>query len=294
MIRSVGRVGPVKVVGLVLWQLKYDLLVMLVVAALLVPIPDAVQMENSVAALSVLGIAASIFIGFRNTTAYNRWWEARTLWGGVINDSRSLHNNLAAVDAGTAAMSVITDRMRHRQVRYVWTLAAELRGVTPPPGVVELTDEDPAAATATELLNLQARDVQTLSAGGHIDHQARVMLMSVNTALATSQGGLERIRNEPIPVHYDVFIRVMAWLFAIVAFNRFDANHEIAGVVLGLLLMLLFIVAERLGYFIERPMSNRIFDLPMYRFCSTITGNLLGRGHPLAAPRESDRSVIWM
>ncbi len=118
--------------------------------------------------------------------------------------------------------------------------------------------------------------------------------MSVNTALAASQGGLERIRNQPIPVHYDVFIRVMVWLFAIVAFNRFDANHELGSVALGLLLMLLFIVAERLGYFIETPMSNRIFDLPMYRFCSTITGNLLGGGHPMAAPRESDKAIIWM
>jgi len=108
----------------VLWQLKYDLLVMLVVAAILVPIPDNIQMKNSVAALSVLGIAASIFIGFRNTNAYNRWWEARTLWVAVINDSRALHNSLAAVDTGTTAMSAVLDRMRRRQVRYTWTLAA--------------------------------------------------------------------------------------------------------------------------------------------------------------------------
>jgi len=294
MIRSVGRTGQLKVVGLVLWQLKYDLLVMLAVAAILVPIPDKIQMANSVAGLSVLGIAASIFIGFRNTNAYNRWWEARTLWGAVINDSRALHNSLAAVDTGTTDMSAVLDRMRRRQVRYAWTLAAEMRGVATPPGVVELTGKDPPEAAATDLLDLQAQDVQRLSATGHIEYQARVMLMSVNTALAASQGGLERIRNEPIPVHYDVFIRVMAWLFAMVAFNRFDANHELGSVAFGLLLMLLFIVAERLGYFIERPMSNRIFDLPMYRFCSTITGNLLGRRHPMAAPRESDKAVIWM
>ncbi len=277
-----------------MWQLKYDLLVMLVVAAILVPIPDKIQMANSVAGLSVLGIAASIFIGFRNTNAYNRWWEARTLWGAVINDSRALHNSLAAVDTGTAAMSAVLDRMRRRQVRYAWTLAAEMRGVAKPPGVVELTGEDPPEATATDLLNLQGRDVQRLLADGHIDYQARVMLMSVNTALATSQGGLERIRNQPIPAHYDIFIRAMTWLFAIVAFNRFDANHQVASVGLGLLLMLAFIMAERLGYYFEQPMSNRIFDLPMYRFCSTITGNLLGRRHPLAAPRESEKTIVWM
>ncbi len=41
-------------------------------------------------------------------------------------------------------------------------------------------------------------------------------------------------------------------------------------------------------------MSNRIFDLPMNRFCSTITGNLLGAGHPLAQPRESVKASVWM
>lgn len=294
MIRSVGRTGSLKVLGVVLWQLKYDVLAMLLVAALLVPIPDDLQMENSIAALSVLGIAASIFIGFRNTTAYNRWWEARTLWGAVINDSRAWHNNLASVDSGNPAMSSTLDRMRRRQVRYAWKLAAELRGIAPLPGVAELTAEDPPQASATDLLNLQARDVQALSAGGHIDNQARVMLMSVNTALVAWQGGLEKIRNQPIPVHYDLFIRAMTWLFAIVAFNRFDANLEPTSLILGLLVMLFFIVAERLGHFIERPMCNRIFDLPMYRFCGTITGNLLGAGHPLATPRESEKAVIWM
>jgi len=295
MIRSVGRVGPFRVAVLVVWQLKYNLLAVVVVAGLLLPIPDTVQTENSAAILSTVGIAASIFIGFRNTIAYNRWWEARTLWGAVINDCRAMNNGLSAVDTGSAAMAAVLDRMRRRQVRYAWQLAAELRGVAPPAGVAELTDEDPPGATATGLLNRQAQDIQGLSASGHIDYQARVMLMTVNAGLVASQGGLERIRNQPMPIQYDMFIRLMAWVFALVAFNRLDGStHYYGAIVIGLMLMALFVSAERLGYFIERPMDNTIFDLPMYRFCSTITGNLLGGGHPLAAPRESDKALIWM
>jgi putative membrane protein len=62
----------------------------------------------------------------------------------------------------------------------------------------------------------------------------------------------------------------------------------------GLLLMAVFVIAERLGRFIEEPMSNRVFDIPMYRICTVITGNLLGRGHPLAQPRENDKAIVWM
>ena len=146
MIRSVGAAGPINVAGLVAWQLRWDLLAILIIAAVMVPIPDAVQSENAVAVLSVLGIAASIFIGFRNSYAYARWWEARTLWGGIIINSRALHNGLRSVDTGSAAMAAIADRTRRRQVRHAWQLAAEMRGIPPVPGVVELTPEDPADA----------------------------------------------------------------------------------------------------------------------------------------------------
>ena len=295
MIRSVGVLGPVKVSAMVSWHMRWDLLAIVVVAAILIPIPDPTQIDYASAVLSVLGIGASVFIGFRNTTAYNRWWEARTLWGNVIINSRATHNTLCSVDTGAADMAGILDRMRRRQVRYAWQLAADLRKIPPLPGVTDLTPEDPAEISATGLMTRQAADIQTLSAGGHIDNQARVMLMSVNTALVTAQSGLERIRNEPIPQQYEVFIRGLAWFFAVMAFSRLDGSaHPVAGVVIGLLLMAVFIGAERLGHFIEQPMHNGIFDIAMYRFCGVITGDLLGAGHPLAQPRESAKATIWM
>ncbi len=293
MIRSVGRTGPFKVLGLVTWQLKYNLLAVGVVAAVLLQTPDTVDPADYAAILATAGIAASIFVGFRNTNAYQRWWEARTLWGSIVNDSRAMHNGLAAVDTGSDAIAPVLDRMRRRQVRHAWQLAAQLRAVEPLPGVVDLTG-DPPDATATELLNRQAQDVGLLFAGGHIDRQARVMLVSFNTNLLASQGGLERIRNQPMPVHYDMFIRTMAWVFALVAFNLLHvAAHFVGSIALGLLFMVLFVSAERFGYFLEKPMSNSVFDLPMYRFCGTITGDLLGRDHTLARPREGDNALVW-
>ncbi|MCX2930955.1 bestrophin family ion channel [Mycobacterium sp. CVI_P3] len=295
MIRSVGTLGPVKIAGIVAWRLRWDLLAIVVVAGVLLPVPDPTQIDYASAVLSVLGIGASVFIGFRNTTAYNRWWEARTLWGSVIINSRATHNTLCSVDSGAPGMVEILDRMRRRQARYCWQLAAELRGIAPIPEAADLTPEDPAGTSATNLLTRQAEDVQTLSATGSIDNQARVMLMNVNTALVGAQSGLERIRNEPIPIIYEIFIRGLAWFFAVMAFSRLDGSaHPVTGVVIGLLLMIVFITAERLGHFIEQPMSNTVFDISMYRFCATITGNLLGAGHRMAQPRESAKATVWM
>ena len=82
--------------------------------------------------------------------------EARTLWGSVIINARSLNNGLSAVSNGSSSMDAILDRMRRRQVRHAWQLSAELRGIDPVPGVAELTPEDPESASATDLLSRQA------------------------------------------------------------------------------------------------------------------------------------------
>ena len=282
-------------VGLVLWQLRYTFLAIAVMIVLLLPVPDPAQSEYAGAVLSVLGIGASVFIGFRNTTAYNRWWEARTLWGSIIINSRMLQNGLTSVGSGSPEMARILDRMRRRQVRYCWTLTAELRRIPPVDGVRELTPEDPEDADAVDMLNRQAADIAILAADGHIDPQARVLLMTANSGAAAAQSGLERIRNEPVPIHYDLFIQALAWFFGIMAFSRLDgASHHPASVLVGTLLMATFIVAERLGHFIEEPMNNSVFDISRYRICGVITCNMLGRRHPLAQPRESDKALVWM
>ena len=297
MIRSAGRAGGLKVIALVLWELRYTLLAIVVVAGLLLPVPDASQNEYAAAVLSVLGIGASVFIAFRNTNAYSRWWEARTLWGGIIISSRTLHYGLTSVDSGAAGIAPILDRMRRRQVRYCWQLAAELRGVAPLDGVAELSPEDPAGTGATALLDRQAAEIGELVENGFIDGQARLMLMSAVRDAASAQSGLERIRNEPVPLHYDLFIRGLAWFFGLVVFNRLDAasgGNHIGSIVIGVSLMTIFIVAERFGRFIEQPMNNSVFDIPMYRICALITANLLGPGEQLARPRESEKATVWM
>ena len=55
---------------------------------------------------TVFGVALSLFLGFRNNAAYDRWWEARKLWGGLLADTRTL--------AREAALFLPDDATRHR------------------------------------------------------------------------------------------------------------------------------------------------------------------------------------
>jgi putative membrane protein len=166
--------------------------------------------------------------------------------------------------------------MRRREVRHAWQLAAQLRGTEPSPVLPDLTPEDPADCTATELLTRQACDIGELSRAGLIDRQARRVLVTINSAQVAAAGGLERITQQPIPRFYDLFIRGLAWFFAILVCTRLDGggHDNVTGVVLSISIMALVIIAERLGRLLEEPMSADMFGLPLERFCTELTADL--------------------
>jgi len=278
------------VVAQVLWRLRWDLLAVVLVALVMIPLSAVIPFQAAAAVVPLLGVVVSIFIGFRNSTSFNRWWEARTLWGTLVGNCRALGNAFVAVDDCSPEMAVALDRMRRRQVRHAWQLAAELRRVPVAAAVRDLTPEDPPDATASNLLTFQAAEARDLVLADRIDRQGRVILTNLNTAQAGAAGGLERIRNQPIPQYYAIFVRGLAWFFGIMVCTRVDVNghHSVAGIVVGILIMALFVIAERIGHLAEDPLSDNVFALPMAGFCAGVTGDLLGTDHPLARQSPTD------
>ena len=264
----------------VLWRLRYDLLAVVAVAAAMTVLVDVVPLQTAGPVVALLGTVVSIFIGFRTSNAYARWWEARTLWGSVVGNGRALSNALIAVCDATPEGLASADRIRRRQVRQAWQLAAELRGVPATPAVAALTPEDPAAAGSGELLARQGADIGAMTTAGIVDSQGRTVLVNLNTAQAATTGGLERIRNQPIPRYYGLFIRVLTWCFAVLVCTRLDTggHDRPVGVLVGLAIMLLFVVAERLGSLLEEPLGDNAFSLDTDRFCAGLTVDLLGPG----------------
>jgi putative membrane protein len=257
-------------------RFRFDLPALLIVAAVMVVAVDYVPLQTFSGVVPLMGIVVAIFIGFRNRNAYARWWEARTLWSGITANGQSLNYALIAYEDGSPEMTAIVDRMRRREVRHAWQLAAQLRGTEPSPVLPDLTPEDPANCTATELLTRQACDIGELSRAGLIDRQARRVLVTINSAQVAAAGGLERITQQPIPRFYDLFIRGLAWFFAILVCTRLDGggHDDVTGIVLSIFIMALIIIAERIGRLLEEPMSADMFGLPLDRFCTELTADL--------------------
>ena len=77
---------------------------------------------------TVLGTAVAFFIGFTNNQAYDRWWEARTIWGALVNDSRSFARSLICyADRSKTGAGVLVERMIYRQIGFVYALNTGLR-----------------------------------------------------------------------------------------------------------------------------------------------------------------------
>lgn len=298
ILRQVGRFGYFKVIAEVSKFLWDDLAVALILClAILRFDKEFAKAIGPELLLPILGIAISVFTSFRNSQAYGRWWEARTLWGSLVNESRNWRNSLYTLLGNGQKAEALIRPLLERHVLLIWTINNELRRrphAHTTKAIAQLAAEtNNQNATSQELFLQQSLAIQLLFSEQSITDFSRLQLMKVQDDITNSLGGLERIRNEPLPSSYDVFIRLSVWAFGILLFMRIAAAYQAFGAITGFLIMAGFITAERLGAYIEQPFAEPSLSLPMNRLCSVITNNLLGSSHPLATPPENEQSTIW-
>jgi putative membrane protein len=288
--------------GLVLLQLagrmRLDLLLfaLLITAVVLLGAP-ASRWTLTPMGLSVLGIAVSIFIAFRNTQAINRWWEARTLWGSMVNHSRKWRDTLLALLPGSPAAGRRCRQLIEYQVAVVWLLNFELRNYWRPDlrraidGL--LADLSlPSDTRLQELCRQRARAIERLHHDGLIDSFGRQDLIQVINFCHDAIGGLQRIRNTPLPASYDVFVRLITWVYGLQLLLQFQQSGN---TLIGAILFLGFLTAERIGAYVEGPFDRdgSSFSLPLNGICSTISNDLMERHLDFGSFRPSQDPVRW-
>ena len=229
-------------------------------------------------AISILGIAVAIFIGFRNTQAIDRWWEARKLWGELVNSSRLWKDSLIAyLDEET--LNKQGRLLLSTQSALMWALNFELRNFAKKDDLElfrRLLKKSQIAehmGSTRYLSEITMRRVNELHREGKLDDWGRNQMVNTGSLITASIGGLQRIRNTPIPPPYDVFVRILSWVFGsqlIIAFKR-DGS-----ILTGALLTAGFILAERIGSYIEGPFDKdgSTFSIPQNELCHLITDEL--------------------
>jgi putative membrane protein len=250
-----------------------------------------VALPFSIAA--TLGGALAIFIGFRNNSAYGRWWEARTLWGGIINSTRVLAR-LIITFTDSHAHQPNYDRARSeafkremvlKVIAWAHALRIHLRGQSDwSPVVLLLPSEERAAVEKSS--NMPNMIMQSIgqriyramadgTLGGFDSFQMEGQLL----ALANYQGGCERIKNTPLLRQYHYFTRLFLQVFIVLLPFCLVADLEKMGigwvvVPVALVIGFVFAIIGKVGEVNEDPFEGRITDVPLNALCNTIERDL--------------------
>ncbi|MDO9378460.1 MAG: bestrophin family protein [Nocardioidaceae bacterium] len=232
---------------------------------------------------TLYGTAVALFLGFMVNASYARWWEARTLWGSITNHSRNLGREaVTLVDraAGDARPGLV-DEMVRTQVAYVHVLRTSLRGQDPPPELEVYTTEWAHAriAGATNRPNAALNEIGVLLAEarrrGMVEELPRVQIETTLSILADAQGGLERIKNTPLPVQYRFLPSFFARIFCVVLpFAIVQDLLWLTPIGSGLV-GIMYLLAVRVGRDLADPFRDNIHDVPMTAIARTIEIDLL-------------------
>ncbi|MBX7183202.1 MAG: hydrogenase [Bacteroidia bacterium] len=242
---------------------------------------------------AILGSALAIFIAFRNNSSYSRWWEARTLWGGIVNSSRVLarlvitftdsHSNQAQFNQSRSEN--FKKEMVYALIAWVHALRLHLRRQTnwdeikPFLSSQEFEELKKNQNKPNYIHLLTGKKIYEAMANGTLGGFDSFQMEGQLLALANYQGGCERIKNTPLLRQYDFFTRLFLYTFMtllpfslIADFNRLNMTEWMIPV--SVLISFVFSVIGKVGEVNEDPFENKITDVPLTALCNTIERDL--------------------
>lgn len=222
--------------------------------------------------LTLIGLALSIFMSFRNTACYDRWWEARKLWGQLVIESRAFARQIAHLDEATRAPLLLG------VIGFAHGLAARLRGGDEAAAIAPWRQGDavPASPNPTDaMLREVGRRCALLVRDGTIGAVHHSVLEIQLTGLGHVQGGCERIKATPLPFAYSLLLHRTAYAFCLLL--PFALAHALGWwtPLLVLIVCYTFFGLDTLGDELEDPFGDDANDLPLDALVRTVERELL-------------------
>jgi len=232
------------------------------------------------APFSLLGVSLAIFLAFRNNASYQRYLEARQLWGNILISGRTL------VSQSLAYLPTSNDGQRlaaHRVIVFAHLLRHQLRGSDPREDIERLLGTQAAEALQHRAYQPVAMLHELRSAmKGEADSQVLWVLDAQLNALGHAVGGCERIASTPIPYPYAVLLHRTIYLYCFLLpfglVHAIGAATPIMAVFVAYTLFALEAIAQEIG----DPFGTAPNSLALEAMCRTIERSLLELcGEPL-------------
>jgi putative membrane protein len=242
----------------------------------------------TVVPFSLIGLAFSIFLGFRNSASYDRYWEGRRLWGQLVIDCRSLARQCLnmvgprpsvdrTVDAGADELS---RRMVRATIAFTHALRHHLRGTKSDADIgafLEPGDRERLNGRSNlpdAILGLLARDLRRCQDQQWLSDPLVRAVDERLTSMAGVLAGCERIRNTPLPFAYSLLLHRTAYLYCfLLPFGLVDTIGMMTPLVVAIV-SYTFFGLDALGDEIEEPFGDLPNDLPLDAISRTIEINL--------------------
>ncbi len=234
-----------------------------------------------ISVVTILGTALAIILGFRNASAYDRWWEARKIWGGVVNENRTFMRQALTLADPRHIRPYRQDQMDQlvrNQLAWVQALRMQLRGIKDEeawrrsvgvhlrPEVYELIMG--RSNRVTQIGIVQGRIIKLLNLENVMDAYSYVQIDDTITRLTDLQGMCERIKNTPLPRPYDYYTMAFLNLFILfLPFGLIDAFVEMgrAWMVFPITIIVgwIFYQIYVFGKVMSSPFENWGTDVPL-------------------------------
>ncbi len=235
---------------------------------------------------TLIGLPLAIFLGFRNTAAYDRYWEARKLWGEITLRLRTLSRQCQSLLALPALQSPRSDdvrvRMVHRGIAFSHALRLQLRGQSDAPllqhwlGAKEWGQlQRQRAALPDALLLAMGRDLGAELRAGRIEPCLAAAVDATLSALTAAAAACERIKNTPVPFSYTLLLHRTAYLYCfLLPFGLVDTVGFMTPFVVAIVAYTFFGL-DAVGDELEEPFGLESNDLPLDTLCRGIEISLL-------------------
>lgn len=222
---------------------------------------------------ALLGTAVSLLLAFRTSQSYERWWEARTVWGAIVNDSRTLVRLASQfLPEGDKNIRAIAER----QIIWTYALGESLRKLPFSDKVQKYLDENKISAVniPNALLDAHSKQFKEIAASKGLTDFQQMQLNDMVTRLCDSMGKCERLKNTVFPRSYSVLVHILIYVFAAILPFGLDDSQLTIEIMVTFLVPIVFIMIEKTSIIMQDPFENGPVDTPMTSLAQTIEINI--------------------
>ena len=236
----------------------------------------------SVAPFTLLGIALSLFLGFRNNASYQRWWEARGLWGQLVYDARSLcRQALSYIDEDNPMGRDTQRRLIHLSIAFSHAVRHRLRETSPWEDIERFVEPvhhskmRQAKNLPDYLMRLMGKELGYCRQQHLLSEQMVQNMDERLNSMTVVLAACERIYNTPLPFAYTLLVHRTTYLYCfMLPFGLVSSLGWVTPLICGVIAYTFFGL-DALSEELEEPFGLAPNQLALTALSRTIEINLL-------------------